>query len=100
MTSSTDPTTESICLLDDDPAVLKSIRRLLACDGFGVCTFTQPNSFLDYASEPPVQLAIIDIWIEEMNGLEVQTKLSKVSPRTRVIIMTGWVDPAAKEAAL
>lgn len=100
MTSSTDPSAEPICLLDDDPAVLKSIQRLLACDGFAVRTFSRSNSFLDYASEHPVKLAIVDIWVEEMNGLELQTKLSTFSPRTRVIIMTGSVDPATKEAAL
>ena len=33
-------------------------------------------------------------------GLEVQAKLAKLSPRTRVIIMTGRKDPGAKQTAM
>ena len=39
-------------------------------------------------------------WMEEMTGLELQARLSALSPGTRVIIITGRDDPAAKLAAL
>jgi FixJ family two-component response regulator len=35
-----------------------------------------------------------------MDGLEIQTKVSKISAQTRVIIITGRVDPVTKNAAL
>ena len=100
MTSTIEPAAESICLLDDDPGVLKSISRLLACEGFAVRPFSEPKNFLAYLQEHSVRLVILDIWMEEMDGLEIQTEISKISAQTRVIIITGDIDPVTKNAAL
>jgi FixJ family two-component response regulator len=100
MTPIEKPPEETVCLVDDDPAVLRSIGRLLASDGFAVRAFDRPKCFLDYARTNPVPLVILDIWMEEMNGLAVQAQVAALSPDTRVIIMTGRDDPAARQAAL
>jgi two-component system, LuxR family, response regulator FixJ len=47
-----------------------------------------------------VPVVILDIWMEEMSGLEIQAQLSALSPSTRVIIITGRDDPTAKLTAL
>jgi two-component system, LuxR family, response regulator FixJ len=100
MTSNgTTTTAEIVCLVDDDPAVLKSIGRLLASDGFNVRAFSDPVSFLGQVAANSVPLVILDIWMEQMSGLEVQAKLSQISPQTRVIIMTGRQDPTAEQTA-
>ena len=88
-----------VCLVDDDAAVLKSIGRLLASDGVAGRAFNEPKSFLAYVKTHSVPVAILDIWMEQMSGLEVQAELAKLSPRTRVIIMTGRKDPAAEQTA-
>jgi FixJ family two-component response regulator len=100
MTPSEKPPAETVCLVDDDPSVLKSIGRLLASDGFSVRPFDKPKSFLAFLRTSPVPLVILDIWMEEMSGLEVQAQISALSPDTRVIIITGRDDPAAKLTAL
>jgi FixJ family two-component response regulator len=43
---------------------------------------------------------VLDILMGEMNGLEVQARISVLSPGTRVIVITGREDPKMKEAAL
>jgi two-component system response regulator HydG len=91
---------EIVCLVDDDPGVLKSISRLLASDGFRVQAFNEPRKFLAHVTEHTVPLVILDIWMEEMNGLEVQAKLSRLSPITRVIVITGRKDPAVEQTAM
>ena len=88
-----------VCLVDDDPAVIKSVGRLLTSDGFGVRAFSEPSNFLAYVAEHQVPLVILDVWMEEMSGLEVQAKLSKLSPRTQVIVITGRKDPAVEKVA-
>ena len=100
MTASEPDATEVVCLVDDDPAVLKSIGRLLASDGLAVRSFSKPKDFLAYTQANPVPLVVLDIWMEEMSGLEVQAQISALSPDTRVIIITGRDDPAAKLTAL
>jgi FixJ family two-component response regulator len=92
--------TKIVCLVDDDPAVLKSIGRLLASDGFSVCAFNKPKEFLAHVQAHSVPVVILDIWMEEMSGLELQAQLSRLSPSTRVIIITGREDPTAKRTAL
>jgi FixJ family two-component response regulator len=100
MTSSEKSDTEIVCLVDDDLSVLKSIERLLASDGLSVRAFNKPKEFLTYVQAHAVPLVVLDIWMEEMSGLEVQAQLSALSPQTRVIIITGREDQTAKLAAL
>jgi FixJ family two-component response regulator len=91
---------EIVCLVDDDLSVLKSIQRLLASDGFSVRAFNKPTEFLTHVQAHAVPVVILDIWMEEMSGLELQARLSGLSPGTRVIVITGRDDPAAKLTAL
>ena len=100
MTSSEKSDTEIVCLVDDDLSVLKSIERLLASDGLSVRGFNKPKDFLTHVQAHTVPLVVLDIWMEEMSGLEVQAQLSALSPNTRVIIITGREDQTAKLAAL
>ena len=100
MTSSEKSDTEIVCLVDDDLSVLKSIARLLASDGLSVRGFNKPKEFLTHVQAHTVPLVVLDIWMEEMSGLEVQAQLSALSPQTRVIIITGREDQTAKLAAL
>lgn len=92
--------TDIVCLVDDDPAFLKSLERLLASDGLSVRSFNKPKSFLAHVQAHPVPVVVLDIWMDEMSGLEVQANLSALSPGTRVIIITGHKDPSAKLTAL
>jgi DNA-binding NarL/FixJ family response regulator len=45
-------------------------------------------------------VAVIDILIPEMNGLEVQTRLRCVSPSTRIIVLTSKDDPSVRRTAM
>jgi FixJ family two-component response regulator len=94
------PSPEIVCLVDDDFAVLKSTRRLLASDGFSTLCFDRPKDFLAHLQTAEVSLVILDLWMEEMNGLDVQATISLLSPGTHVIVITGRYDPKMKEAAL
>ena len=100
MTSSEKPAPEIVCLVDDDSAVLKSIARLLASDGFSARSFDKPKDFLAHVRTNAVPVVILDIWMGEMTGLEVQAQVSAISPGTRVIVITGREDSKMKEAVL
>lgn len=93
-----DETTKSelVCLVDDDPSVRKSVGRLLESAGFGVKTFPEPKAFLEYLGKNPVPVAVLDIWMENMTGMELLAHLCARSPKTKVIFMTGHEDSAAE----
>lgn len=90
----------SICLLDDDLSMLKALDRLLTCEGFHVEKFSNPAAFLSSLGETTCRLAILDVWMPEMNGLEVQEALRKESPEMRIIFISGRDDPSVRQAAL
>jgi FixJ family two-component response regulator len=89
-----------VCLLDDDPSVLKAVGRLLSSADLHAETFSDCNEFLRYAQihRPPV--ALVDVCMPQMSGLEVQSQLGKISPSTRVIIFTGNPDARVRSTAL
>jgi len=89
-----------ICLLDDDPSVLKATGRLLSSVGWEVATFSDPHAFLRHAQTHHPRLVVIDIWMPVMDGLEVQRRLGEVSPGTRVIVLTGKDDRVVRWKAL
>jgi FixJ family two-component response regulator len=91
---------ESICVLDDDASVRSSIEQLLDSDGLKAQSFEDAEGFLAYAQSHPVRLAVLDVWMPNKSGLEVQAQLQVVSPNTKVIVMTGRQIPAIRAAAL
>jgi FixJ family two-component response regulator len=99
MTSREKSDAEIVCLVDDDPSVLRSIGRLLASDGFSARAFNKPQEFLAHVQTHAVPLVVLDILMDEMNGLEVQAQLRDLSPRTRVIVITGCEDSNARSTA-
>lgn len=91
----------AVYLLDDDASILKATRRLLDSAGWNnLETFTDPIAFLQRAAMHRPELAVIDMLMPVMNGLEVQTRLRRVSPSTRVIVLTGNDDPSMRRIAM
>jgi two-component system response regulator FixJ len=89
-----------VCLLDDDPSVLKGLSRLFSSADLDAATFSDPEEFLRYAKIHRPTVALVDVCMPQMSGLEVQSELRKISPSTRVIIFTGKDDPLVRSTAL
>jgi two-component system response regulator FixJ len=89
-----------VCLVDDDPSVLKGLGRLFSSADLDAKTFGNPEEFLRYAQTHRPAVALIDVCMPQMSGLEVQSRLGKISPSTRVIIFTGKDDPLVRSTAL
>jgi len=92
--------TSAVYLLDDDPSILKATRRLLDSVGWKVEAFSDPIAFLEHAAIHCPELAVIDMVMPDMNGLEVQTRLRRLSPSTRVIVLTAKDDPSVRRIAM
>ena len=85
-----------VCLVDDDLALRKSVTRLLESDGFAVEAFAEPHEFLNFLAANSVDVAVLDIWMDGMTGMELMAHLCAHSPRTPVIFITGREDRAAE----
>jgi FixJ family two-component response regulator len=90
----------AIYLLDDDLSILKALDRLLKAHGFKAEKFNHASEFLAAVGQLPCRLAILDVWMPDLNGLEVQALLGKSSPKTRIIFISGRDDPSVRQTAL
>jgi len=88
-----------ICVVDDDAAVLKALGRLPRSAGLQMMPFDNPRLFLEHAENHTITLAIIDVWMPELSGLEVQRRLHHMAPTTPIIMMTGRDDPGMDRVA-
>ena len=91
---------DGIWLLDDDVSMLKALGRLMNSAGFIVEKFNHPAAFLARLEHAPCRVAILDVWMPDMNGLEVQDCLRRDSPETRIIFMSGRDGPSVRHTAL
>jgi Response regulator containing CheY-like receiver, AAA-type ATPase, and DNA-binding domains len=91
---------DGIWLLDDDASMLKALGRLLNSAGFVVEKFSRPTDFLSELERRECRVAVLDVWMPDMNGLEVQSCLRRDSPETRIIFITGRDDPLVRQNAL
>jgi two-component system response regulator FixJ len=89
-----------VCLVDDDPSVLRSMKYLLASDGIAVRAFDKSAEFLVHANKNPVSVVVTDIWMEGVTGLEILARMCALSPRPRVIVITARDDLAARATAM
>jgi two-component system response regulator FixJ len=90
---------EMICVVDDDMSVLKALGRLLCSAGLKMLPFNDPRSFLEHARNHPIALAIIDVWMPQLNGLELQRLMLDLVPATPVIMMTALDNPGVDKVA-
>ena len=94
------PSAEVVCVVDDDPMMLRAMGRLLASDGFAVRPFNKGEDFIAYVASHEVPLVVLDIWMKQMTGLEVLARLCAMSPQTHVIVITGREDSAVRITAM
>ena len=80
--------------------MLKALGRLLNSAGFVVEKFSDPADFLSNLEQRECHVAVLDVWMPDMNGLEVQARLRRDSPKTRIIFITGRDDPLVRQTAL
>ena len=90
----------TICIVDDDPSMLRALERLLLSVDLPARLFREPLGFLKYATRNPVTVALIDIWIPGMSGLQLQKELRAVSPETRVIVVTADDEDSVRSVAI
>jgi len=69
----------TIALVDDDKNILTSLRMLLESEGYKIDAYTDGMSALDGLSTDPPDLAILDIKMPRMDGMELLRRLREKS---------------------
>jgi FixJ family two-component response regulator len=81
-----------IYLVDDEPAVLKAVSRLIRSAGYTINTFNAAEEFLCQRSEGAHGCIILDVSMPGLNGLELQQALFAKGMLLPIIFLTGRGD--------
>jgi FixJ family two-component response regulator len=82
----------TVFIVDDDPAVLKSLSRLLRSASLAVATFSSPRDFLDRHDPNALGCLVLDVAMPGLNGLELQQALIARGHELAIIFLTGHAD--------
>ena len=79
-----------VLLLDDEPIVGKRLKPALAKVGCEVEVFQDPKEALERIGQKEFDIVVTDIRMDEIDGMQVLEHVIKKSPRTKVIMITGY----------
>ena len=94
------PADRSLVIVDDDRAFLQRLGRAMELRGFEVRMGQSIAEGLDLIRQKPPAFAVIDMRLEDGNGLDVIAELAKVKPDARTIVLTGYGNFATAVSAV
>ncbi len=88
-----------ILVLDDDPVVTLSCKRILGAEGYNIITTDKGEDAIKKVSKEEFDLLISDIRLPDVNGITVLKESKIIQPKLDVVIITGYPNlEDAKEA--
>lgn len=86
-----------IAVVDDDPAVLKALSRLLRSHAYRARTYGSGREFLAALPAERPECLIVDLQMPEMNGLELRQHLVRSGEPIPTIVITAHGDAGTRE---
>ena len=81
-----------VFIVDDEPAVLKGLSRLLRSSGLAVETFLSSQDFLNHFLPNTPGCLVLDVAMPGLNGLDLQKALAAKGSAVPIIFLTGHGD--------
>jgi len=93
---------ETILVVDDDASVRESIRGVLRDEGFAVVTAVDGREAVEMVASVGPALVLLDVWMPEMDGIEVLASIKDARHDVPVIVLSGHgnVEMAVKATRL
>jgi FixJ family two-component response regulator len=90
-----EPNTQTVFLVDDDPGALRSLSFLIQTDGLVVESYQSPREFLANFHLERSGCLVADVRMPEMTGLDLQQHLREMGSQIPIIFLTAHGDLAA-----
>ena len=90
----------TVHVVDDDESFRTAVERSLKKAGYSVATYSSARQFLDHLpDETQSGCLLLDVRIPELNGPELQDRLSQLGSTLPIVFLTGYADvPTAVQA--
>lgn len=79
-----------ILVVDDDESIREVLKAILEDEGYTVESMDTAKKAIQKTKRKIYNLALIDIRLPDMEGIELLTKMSDTTPKMRKIIITGY----------
>ena len=94
-----DFTDKSLLIVDDDSPLRDRLSRAMEKKGFRVTQAESVKQGISQAINSPPAFAVVDLRLNDGNGLEVVKEIQKIKKNSRIILLTGYGNiPTAVEA--
>jgi len=87
---------QRILIVDDDPVIGLSCKKILGVEGYTVFTVEDGESAIKKVSDESFDLVITDVRLPDVNGLAVLRESRIVQPSAEVVVISGY--PALEDA--
>jgi FixJ family two-component response regulator len=94
------PNRNVVFVVDDDPGMLMSVKRLLRANGYDSLLFSSAKSFQEQVDFEDACCVVLDINLTDGSGIELRDRLKAAGISVPVIFMTGNNSPVARAAAI
>ena len=81
---------QTILIVDDDPNLTKTLSDIIRLQGYAPLVAAKGKTALDKVNGISLAVALIDLKLPDMDGLEVMREIKKRSSHTECIVLTGY----------
>ena len=90
----------NILIIDDDKIILKILSKILQKEGFNVNTAETGQDALNKLETQQYDAALIDVKLQDVNGIDLLNKIQKIAPSMVKIMLTGYPSEEDRTRAL
>jgi FixJ family two-component response regulator len=94
------PNPDVVFVVDDDPGMLMSVKRLLRTNGYDTVLFSSAKAFKEQVDFEAACCVVLDINLGDGSGIELRHRLNDAGISVPVIYITGNDNPSVRKAAL
>jgi two-component system response regulator HydG len=89
-----------VLVVDDEPALRRSLARVLESRGMRVGVAEEGKQALEYVRRTPPDVALVDVMMPGMGGLETLAQIKAMGAPCEVVLMTAFADVDSAVAAM
>ncbi len=80
----------SILIVDDEPLIRQSLFEILRIEGYTVFMASSGEEAIETLKKSAVDIVLTDLKLPKMTGIELLSEIKNQSPRTEIILITGY----------
>ena len=90
---------ETVLVVDDEERIRSALRGILSDEGFRVVDTGHAPGVMDLIARESPAIVLLDVWMPEMDGIELLRRIKSEQPRVPVIMISGHANIQSAVAA-